>query len=377
MLVGLLLPLTLWAAEVKIPLKLELSDVRFDTAAAKCYTPAGLLDFNTRLQKSLVDVLDSGGYQVEKVLGHYCSAYQCPEYPRAPKRMWLALNTRVSYSDGDLVMILELWGPEGMLASRAARQSKGKVTQAILLDTAQSIAHKVGILASDTLHSIYKQMTKIVDLGMANIPEGCSFIGKWDGERYEKPVHYVCFSAFRIDRTEATINAFQSQGFKLSNLAEAKCGINCPVTGVTWNEADQYCHKVGKRLPTEAEWEYAAYAGNRHPKYSSLLTAVVERTSWTSDNSLGNLHLVALKAANGWDLFDMRGNADEWVQDWFDSTYYVNSPSQNPPGPATGTRKVFRGGNYWITNDSLDYGRRRYSLPNTSSTFRGFRCATN
>ena len=129
-----------------------------------------------------------------------------------------------------------------------------------------------------------------------------------------------------------------------------------PIVDVTWDDAQAYCSWAGGRLPTEAEWEYAARAGSTAARYGDL-----DEIAWYADNSgrqrldsdriwnedranyakrlneNGNgMHEVGQKRANGFGLYDMLGNVWEWVNDWYDENYYQNSPSQDPAGPASG-----------------------------------------
>lgn len=111
------------------------------------------------------------------------------------------------------------------------------------------------------------------------------------------------------------------------------------------------------RLPTEAEWEYAARSGGRSEKYAG--GSNVDAVGWYNGNSDGKTHPVGQKQANGLGLYDMTGNVWEWCEDWYDKNYYKNSSSYNPKGPSSGTYRVLRGGS-WFDDTSL-----------LRSTFRG------
>src|SRR6267142_2035232 len=117
-----------------------------------------------------------------------------------------------------------------------------------------------------------------------------------------------------------------------------------PVESVTWNQAKAYCEKVEMRLPTEAEWEYAARAGSVEPRYGEP-DAIAWHGGHDGGNSGGRTHDVMHKKQNVWNLYDMLGNVWEWEGDCYDSNYYRNSPSKDPSGPTSGEcqYRVLRG----------------------------------
>jgi formylglycine-generating enzyme required for sulfatase activity len=142
-----------------------------------------------------------------------------------------------------------------------------------------------------------------------------------------------------------------------------------PVVNVGWDDAAAYCQWAGGRLPTEAEWEYAARAGTTGARYADLDSA-----AWYQSNSAKPTHPVGQKMPNGFGLYDMFGNVMEWVADWYDDFYYRQSPAQDPAGPSSGQYRVMRGGNWTHTARYMRASTRWRSEPTYSAWALGCRC---
>lgn len=201
---------------------------------------------------------------------------------------------------------------------------------------------------------------KTTGMELVFIKGGCYRMGDLfgDGEEHEKPPHEVCVSDFYLGKYEVT----QAQWEKVmkDNPSEfKKCGKDCPVDNVNWHMVQEYIKKLnvisGKnyRLPTEAEWEYAARSGGKDEKWPGTNDATkVGQFAWYEQNSERMTHRIGLKKPNGLGLFDMSGNVREWCQDWYDMTYYAKSPKNNPPGgreierAEEYGRRVQRGGDF-------------------------------
>ncbi len=195
--------------------------------------------------------------------------------------------------------------------------------------------------------------------GMVLIPGGTFWMGcvPGDGECFgdEKPRHQVTVSPFWMDTHEVTVaqyeecvNAgvckvpFVDEGGEYYNWGRPG-RRNHPVNGVDWSDAVGYCEWRGKRLPTEAEWEYAARGG----KEGEVRYGQLDSVAWYEGNSGGRTHPVGQKLPNGYGLYDMLGNVWEWCWDWYDDGYYGRSPSRDPRGPESGTSRVLRGGSWY------------------------------
>ena len=153
-----------------------------------------------------------------------------------------------------------------------------------------------------------------------------------------------------------------------------ECGPDCPVEGVSWDDVQEFIRKLNAalgeeryRLPTEAEWEYAARAGTSGDRYSEDLDAI----AWNRDNSGDRTHPVGRKAPNAWGLYDMLGNVREWVGDWYGP--YPGGSVTDPRGPVSGSYRVIRGGGWGDYARSCRASTRLYHSPGGRGVDLGFR----
>ncbi len=213
-----------------------------------------------------------------------------------------------------------------------------------------------------------------VEMSFAYIPAGEFQMGSTNGEGDEKPVHTVKISeGFFMGQTEVT--QAQWKTVMGNNPSYFKDCAKCPVEQVSWEDAQQFIAKLNGqndgfkyRLPTEAEWEYAARSGMTGDYAGNL-----DSMAWYSANAGSKTHEVGTKQANAWGLYDMHGNVWEWCQDWYDGSYYAKSPSVNPTGATTGSYRVLRGGGWgYVAVDLRSANRSSYS-PSDRSSYLGFR----
>jgi formylglycine-generating enzyme required for sulfatase activity len=200
----------------------------------------------------------------------------------------------------------------------------------------------------------------------------------------EGPPHQVEVGNFCIDIHEVTQKAYETETEEAPSKYK---GDNLPVESITWYEARDYCQKVGKRLPTEAEWEYAA-KGRKNTLYPWGNEMDSGKANLCDENCLFKLdkpsvlkdgYPMASPAgsfpSNGYGLFDMAGNVQEWVADWHDKNYYRTSPILSPQGPTNGSEKTVRGGSWDREPDSGRSAGRSEAHPKLKDFDIGFRCA--
>lgn len=165
----------------------------------------------------------------------------------------------------------------------------------------------------------------------------------------EKPAHSVTLSSYYIGKTEVTQELWEA--VMGSNPSYFK-GNRKPVERVSWNDCQTFISKLnaltGKnyRLPTEAEWEFAARGGIKSKGYKYSGSNTLADVAWYAGNSGNTPHDVGTKSPNELGLYDMSGNVDEWCNDWYGDKYYSSSPSNNPTGPGSGSNRVYRGGGW-------------------------------
>ena len=235
-------------------------------------------------------------------------------------------------------------------------------------------------------------------LGMALIPAGSFEMGDHlDNVERALPVHTVELDAFYMDVNEVTVGQFkqfiQLSGYNYEgnwlDVDKHSPTADHPMIYVTWYDAMAYSKWAGKRLPTEAEWEYAARGGligKRYPwadaesvarKYANYY-GTGGKDRWNKSSAP-----VGKFKPNKYGLYDMAGNVWEFCADWYNEKYYKNSPTKNPLGPDTGQLfdwggpcRVLRGGSWHSAASALNVAFRGFSIPDDRHYFTGFRCVS-
>jgi formylglycine-generating enzyme required for sulfatase activity len=241
---------------------------------------------------------------------------------------------------------------------------------------------------------------------MVFVPGGTFEMGSNDVRYWERPVHQVSLNSFYIGIYEVTFDEYDTYCDATGRSRPDDEGDdrgNLPVINVSWYDAVAYCNwrseqaglqqvyrisgenvtadwdANGYRLPTEAEWEYAARSRGKNEIWagtsseSSLSTYGNYKESRGSTDGYEYTAPVGSLRANALGLYDMSGNVREWCWDWYESDYYDKSPSQNPRGPSTGSYRVFRGGSWNSVPTNLRCAERNLSSPDNRLDYVGFR----
>jgi formylglycine-generating enzyme required for sulfatase activity len=258
-----------------------------------------------------------------------------------------------------------------------------------------------------------KNDNNIVNNNLIFVEGGSFLMGSEKGDDDEKPIHSIKINSFYIGKYEVTnikfvefLNDYQQATIKNGDYAgqliigvsygihdwglhlnaktwsPAKGFESYPVINVTWYGANEYCkwlsRKNGKkyRLPTEAEWEFAARGGVKCMGYIYSGSNNVSEVGWCESDSAKMPHRVGSKLPNELGIYDMSGNVTEWCEDWYDEFYYVNSPTSNPINVKPGSYKVQRGGDWYWDSFHCRIADRMVSAPNSyGDGIIGFRIA--
>jgi formylglycine-generating enzyme required for sulfatase activity len=208
------------------------------------------------------------------------------------------------------------------------------------------------------------------------------------GDDEDSPRREIFLDAFYLDTFEVTVARYDDFVKATGNLKlpedwpEGPIGAigDLPVVGVDWHDADAYCRWAGKRLPTEAEWEKAARGsdGRKYPWGNDEPTSDRARFAMPSRDAVYQGGVAAVgnypKGASPFGVYDLAGNASEWVSDWYSESFSL-AETRNPKGPETGTAKVMRGGGWYDAAARITTTKRMFADPAHRDDATGFRCA--
>ena len=272
---------------------------------------------------------------------HYMAASTCPDKPKQNN-----IATRISDCD-DAIRQRERAEQQ---RQEAERQRIRKEQEAERQREEAEAAKQAVIVENYTVNGI--SFARIVRFGMSFsmiLVEGGTFTMGDNSNSYTAE-HQVTLSDYYIGQTEVTQDLWEAVmgDLYLSWIGE-RGGYNKPMEA-TWDEWQTFIDRLNEltglkfRRPTEAEWEYAAMGGNRSRGYIYAGSNDLNEVAWYCDNSGGHYQPVATKKPNELYLYDMSGNADEWVSDWF--APYPSTPQTNPTGPRSGEERIVRGSRY-------------------------------
>lgn len=245
----------------------------------------------------------------------------------------------------------------------------------------------INYLLRDSWTDEYEVSTRVFDVNgvkftMLRVEGGSFVMGATeeqgdDAWEWEKPSHVVTVSSYTLGQTEVTQALWQAvMGYNPSFFVSDP---QLPVEKVSWDDCQVFIARLNTitgqrfRLPTEAEWEYAARGGNMSRGWKYAGSNEIDDVAWYQDNAAGGTHVVATLQCNELGLFDMSGNVWEWCQDVYGP--YPTSPQVNPTGPAAGTYRVYRGGGWNSSPRSCRVSYRFDRSPSATYNNQGLRLA--
>ena len=256
-----------------------------------------------------------------------------------------------------------------------------------------------------TLLSLFAFKNSLVDIDLIKIQGGTFKMGSKDSDGLadvdEQKEHTVNLNTFEISKFEVTVwewkQFIKANKMKMPEKPTWGWQDNYPINGVTWNEAIAYCNWLikkeklqpvytkkgpnfvcnfnanGYRLPTEAEWEFAAKGGASSKSFKYSGSNNLDEVAWHKGNSKGTPHTVGTKLPNELGVYDMSGNVWEWCWDWYNKDFYKLEKGDNPRGPEMGERRSVRGGSWDSQQNYVRPANRISTEPNKTHEFYGFR----
>ena len=250
------------------------------------------------------------------------------------------------------------------------------------LNQMDSLSHSSMSLMMNPLADTHLFKVKDVNFAMVKVKAGTFIMGATseqldDMNDNEIPIHQVSISDFYMGQTEVTQALWQA--VMGENPSSFPSNPSNPVENVSWEDCQTFIRKLNQltgqtfRLPTEAEWEFAARGGGDTIDYKYAGDSIPNNVAWYVDNSAETTHIVAMKNPNQLGLYDMSGNVCEWCQDWYGM--YEMSHQKNPQGPASGSYRVYRGGSWYFDSRYARVSQRNYHTSTFSNYNIGLRLA--
>ena len=248
----------------------------------------------------------------------------------------------------------------------------------IIIDTG-SVTFESETRTFETLKTIFSLTVNGVIFEMVYVEGGTFDMGATteqgsDAESDEKPVHSVTLDGYYIGKCEVTQELWEA--VMGSNPSHFK-GAQNPVENVSWNDCQEFVSRLNSltgrtfRLPTEAEWEYAARGGNQSSHYKYSGSGNIDDVAWYYNNSGSSTHAVGTKSPNELGIYDMSGNVWEWCSDWYG--FYSAGAQTNPQGPSSDSCRVLRGGSWGNDARGCRVSNRNLSGPGNSNGHSGLR----
>lgn len=300
-------------------------------------------------------------------------------------------KVHVTYTlDKTADITLHLSADGGVTYSEPLKQVTGGVGKNVLIGThtiiwdvlaekdklqGDNIVFKVKANSTRSLTEMVNGVTfEMVYVEGGTFTMGCTSEQGSDCETDEKPAHQVTLSSYYMGKFEVTQALWQAvMGSNPSNFK----GSNLPVENVSWDDIQGFIRKLNSltghtyRLPTEAEWEFAARGGTKSNGYKYSGSNTIDQVAWYTDNSSSMTHSVGTKQANELGIYDMSGNVWEWCQDWYGA--YTSGFQTNPKGASTDSNRVLRGGSKRHIAWDCRVSDRSNLSPGISNYYSGFR----
>jgi formylglycine-generating enzyme len=268
------------------------------------------------------------------------------------------------------------WSPVGSVDAAVCRY-----TDSLVLAIGETYRYRVRAVISDNRSEFLASLPVTFDTyrNKVYVEGGTFFMGSDSGEADEKPARSMTLHSFHLEKYEVTVGQYRAfcsaTGRVMPWAPSSRWEDDQPIADVGWEDANAYARWAAKRLPTEAEWEYAARGGNKSKGYNYSGSRRLDSVEWYNGNTLEMPRPGGQLGANEHGLYDMSGNVWEWCADWYGGGYYLVSPSNEPKGPDSVTYRFFRGGSYWNFPKYCDVWFRYGYKPSATDMAIGFRCA--